>query len=410
MNYNEIIRELNWAVLGSPVMEGEAKLGFARFYYGDVAPCVKDIFNKYTPSGKIAIIANKKSFGTTGLEIISAIRSAGGQTINVVLGEDVDFSTDEVCGLFQVAEDVRLVVVLDYPLFDIAAYFATVRNIPMISIVRDLKPKGLLAKRVYVKNGNTIDSYGISTTRHVIFTGDVFSEKQTLADVYAYCASKIVALMDYRIVGAINGGELNRIAYYLARTAVLGVFGLSKDDKEFKEKIFSYAIKLEIADNMADGKLLNLSSPSIAEFIACGKFGKCAGVELSAACIALELYDKCFNGEVEKNVLPPDYSARAERLSKLANFNEKDLLKHFKSQISAFNFKRKKIASVKDGLKDEVKKTAKLAPRIMDRYLELGGDNNLDTALISEAIKLSGDTDISLNGMSLVRDSGLLEK
>lgn len=409
MDYESLVKELNLAVSSGEKRKSKGDFCVARFYCADVFTKIKELHTTHAPSGKVAIIASKESFSKDGLALINVIRSSGGQAVNVVVDKDIDFSTDEVCGLFRLAEDVRLAIVLDYQLFDLAAYFATIRNIPLIQVVREFSAKGLLAKRVYIKNGKGVDSFGVSAPRHVIFSGDVMASEQTVANVYAYCASKIVALFDYRISGVIKGGTPNKEAYHLARSSVLGALDLDIKDANFKQKLLSFAVKLEIADNMADGKLINLSAPSIAEFIAFGRFGASPLAELTGACIALELYEKCFNGKTEKVVLPTNYLERASELSRLIPIDEKELLKNFKTQTTLLNFKRNKIELLKESMRNDLSSTARLAPKIMDTYLKLGGKGDIDTAMLSKAVKLSGDTSLSLNGMSLVREEGLLE-
>ena len=119
----------------------------------------------------------------------------------------------------------------------------------------------------------------------------------------------------------------------MAKTVLQEVFNLTTADKDYYQKLFKCAVLLEIADNLSGGKMLNLSAPSIAEFIVCGRFGGGVGVELLSCCMALELYDKWLSGEVEKTAFPPDYIAKAKRLSCLAPFNESTLIKNFSAQI-----------------------------------------------------------------------------
>ena len=410
MDIKKCVEQLN-NVLSGPLSVGEniRSVG-AKFYYGNVERTVGEIIAKNTPSAKVAILATEKTFNEHGLKLLEEIRSVGGVPINVILPLDLDFSTDSVCSLFNIHEEVRIAVVLDQELYALAAYFATLRNIHLISLVYTFKPKGLLCKKVAIKNGNDTDVFSISAFRHVVFGENLLKSKEERADTYAYVASKIVALTDYRISQAIAHEHVNKVAYYMARGAVLGVFSTAVTDNEYDEKLFINAIKLEIADSMTGGRLLSFSSAAVASFLTTGSFYAKPYVELAAACVILELYDACFGENDNTPNLPPDYIERVEKLDKTKCFTKKSALKNIRAQIAEFNFKRKRIKTVKATLKDELEKSAKIAGKIMERYFELGGTTACDSSALADAVILSGDTPLSVNGMSLVRESCILNK
>ena len=410
MDIKKCVEQLN-SVLSDSLSVGEdiRSVG-ATFYVGDASDTVAEIVSKNAPSAKVVLLSTEKTFNEYGLQIIEKVKAVGGFPINLILPDDVDFSTDSVCSLFNIHEDVRVAVVLDCELYAVAAYFATVRNIPLISVVYRFEPKGLLAKKVAIKNGGDTDVFGISAFRHVVFSEDLVLNDEDRASAYAYAASKIVGLTDYRISQAISHEHVNKVAYYMARGAVLGVFSMSTDDSDYDEKLFMHCMKLEIADSITDGKLLSFSSAAVASYLVTKSFYAKPYVELAAACVILELYDSCFSVGADTPNLPPDYMGRAEKLSKTLCFTENNVLKNLRAQIAEFNFKRKRIATVKETLKSEMEKSAKIAEKIMERYFELGGKTACDSAILADAVILSGDTPLSVNGMSLVRESCVLEK
>ena len=410
MDIKKCANQLN-EILSGPLSVGEniRSVG-AEFYAGDTSLVVGEIIKKNTPLAKVVLFATEKTFNERGLEILKGIRTVGGAPINVILPADIDFSTDNVCSIMNAHEDARMAVVLDQELYALSSYFATVRNIPLISVVFRFNPKGLLCKKVAIKNGNNTDVFNVSAFHHVVFSEDMVFEGEDVATAYAYVASKIVALTDYRISQAISHEHVNKVAYYLARGAVLGVFATAVDDPDYKEKLFMNAMKLEIADGMTGGKLLTFSSASVASYLASGSFYSNSSLELAAACVALELYHACFSESANTPNLPPDYTARVDKLVKTGCFSENVILGHLRAQIAEFNFKRKRIATVKETLKDEVAKSKKIAFKIMQRYFELGGKTSCATDDMADAVILSGDTPLSVNGMSLVRESCILNK
>jgi hypothetical protein len=235
-------------------------------------------------------------------------------------------------------------------------------------------------------------------------------DKLEIANAYAYAASKIVALTDYRISQAIAHESVNKMAYYMARGAVLGVLSTAVNDQEYNEKLFINCMKLEIADSMTGGRLTSFYSAAVALYLAVGSYYAEPRLELAAACVILELYDCCFSKSEKSTDLPPDYIERVEKLVKSRCFSESVVLKNLKAQIAEFNFKRKRISTVKETLRAEIEKCAKVTNKMMQRYYELGGVACGDTTSLADAVMLSGDTPISVNGMSLVRESGVLNK
>ena len=379
----------------------------AQFYYAKTVDNIAKLVSNVAPCAKLAVFTMQNS-AKKCVEITDAMKKFQLKPITVVL-EDGDLSTESVAGLFNIAEDVRGVVVTDYQLFDLASYFATVRNIPLVNLVYEFYPKRLLSNRVYIKNFGKLDAFGISVKRHVVFVEKKALSEFELSNAYAYVVSKMVSLIDYRIRCILEHQEIDKKAYLIAREAIVSALVLTLNDKIASEKLLIYCMMLEVADNMTEGKLLTLSAPSIAQYLTSGSFCADSGIELLAQCVLLELYDKCFSIDFSKATLSPDYLDRAEVLSRLTCFNEKEILKGLQRQVSTFNCKGKKISGLKQLLKEEIANTAKLSLKIMNRYFELGGKSDYDTADIAMAVKLSGDTPLSINGMSLVRESAITE-
>ncbi|MBE7061765.1 MAG: hypothetical protein E7382_04430 [Clostridiales bacterium] len=404
--FSQIIAQLNSLI--NECLNGE-KQSEQTLFFGDALTSSVNLCTKIAPQGKVLLITTAKTFDDKGKQLADALVAVGNKPVTIVMEEDFSLSVDKVCGTFNAPEDVRAVVCVDYSLFDTALYFSAIRNLPLVQTLFVFNPKRLLSKTLLVKNGEDVDEFLVNVKRYVVIDEGALNDDTIKARLFAYASSKIVSLTDYRVMGTVMREPLNVKAFNLARKALLDTFKVLAGAHLRKEELFYNAMVLEIADAMTDDKLLSFSTPSLAEFIYYGKFKGDSGVELLTACSVLECYKTYFSGDYDHVVIPTEYSKRAKLLCESCGFLEESILNAYKKQGNRFAMRKVKIAKLKNQLLVETEKVNKLAGKLIDKYVELGGNKDYDLDKLSLAINLSGDTPLSINTMSLIREEGLIQ-
>ena len=244
---------------------------------------------------------------------------------------------------------------------------------------------------------------------YIVVDKDCFSGETVRANTFATIVSKIVALTDYRVMGTVMRQPLNVDAYNIARQGVLDTFKCVGDIQISDEQLFYNAFLLEIADLLTDGKLISFSAPSLTDLIYNSYFAGDGGVELLCASSVLDCYKAFFLGFDDKTSIITSYMDRAKNLSDACGFLEESVLLTFKMQGNRFAMRKAKINQLKGSLSEETKKLAKFAGKIVDKFVALGGKTDYDISKLALAISLSGDTPLSINTMSLIREEGIIK-
>ncbi|MBQ3116463.1 MAG: hypothetical protein IJC07_05490 [Clostridia bacterium] len=370
--------------------------------YNDIANHLSRSF----PQAKVLVLSTEKTFEERGKEIIEQLERAGIKPVNVILSEEEPLSVEGICGLMNAPEDVRVVIVLDYSLFDTALYFCAIKKVHLVEVLHKFVPKRIMANSLLIKNGNDVDLFVADVERTVvIYEGAISSD--VMPNTLAYVLSKILSLTDYRVMGVVMRQPLFPEAFNLARQAVLGTLKeVGKSEFSLCDLIYN-AFLLEIADNLTKGKLISFSAPSLAEYIYNGKFAGDSGVELLCANVGLDCYSALFSGQYDKTNMPINYYSRSKKLSLTSGILEDSILSTYKMQGNRFAMRKAKINQLFLDLKAELISENKLYNAVVDKYILLGGKKDYDVDKLSHAIMLSGDTPFSVNGMSLVRENNV---
>ena len=406
MSFSEKVTQLNNLIKTNLFKK---KYKESEIFFGEKIAISVELCSHLAPLGKVLVLSSSKTFESFGKDLLDKLIAQGNKPISIIEKEDFVLSVDNVCGTFSAPEDVRAVIVLDYYLFDTAKYFSAIRNIPLIQVVIEFIPKRVLAKTLLVKNGEDIDVFFADVKNYIVVDEDCFSGETVRANTFATIVSKIVALTDYRVMGTVMRQPLNVNAYNIARQAVLDTFKCVGENQISDADILYNAFLLEIADALTDGKLLSFSAPSLTDLIYNGYFAGDGGVELLCASSVLDCYKALFSGFDSKTSIPTAYIDRAKSLSDACGFLEENVLLTFKMQGNRFAMRKAKINQLKGTLCEETKKLAKFSNKIVDKYIALGGKTDYDINKLWLSISLSGDTPLSINTMSLVREEGIIK-
>lgn len=377
------------------------------FIGGDLAQVVSEAAKKYAPSGKIAILYSRKDYLSYGVDVAKNLNGAGLGIVNVILPERKINDVKELCKLFDLPEDTRLVVAASGDFFGAAAYYANVKRIRAVQYVRTPSDIEELTPVRLIKMGDKVDFLRLDAPL-TVGVSDKFSLSD-VAELFANTESKLTALIDYRVQCAAGFCSFDKKSYDLLKTSVQETFKIF--DKKLSERTdfaVESALKCVIADFSAKGKLVRSSSLGCFDYLADSPRSGYASI-MALKCY-LEIYYAFFNKDYADMLDYPDYNARAETLSALTGLDEKFFVEGFVGQLSRLKDKNKGVDKIASGLKKEITDLKTAVKKIENVYVALGGKKQPDGWGVRAAVKYSGDLPWALNGMSIIREAGLTEK
>lgn len=191
------------------------------------------------PYLKVALFCKHKTFLSIGKQYVDKLKCLGNKTVCFVVADDFQFTVSSSCGAFNLAEDVRTVIVLDHDLYSFALYFSTIRKISVIFIADCLYPEIFYAK-LYVSNLQTIDNFNLNTERHVVLND------YDKAKIDLYVIAMQFSLSEFCAFNCINGIVDAKLYEFL--------------EKEKGQTNVISLLKLYYYDLLLDGKIFENSS------------------------------------------------------------------------------------------------------------------------------------------------------
>lgn len=261
------------------------------------------------PYLKIALFSCKTTFLKSGRQVIEKIKGANNKVVSYIVPDDFMFSVSSACGAFNLAEDVRAVVVLDTKLFELASYFATIRGIDVIYLAEfDVRA---FESNINVINGDNIDKFKIITNRHVVLRSVDY------AFVYAQLASILFSLIErfYKDDNQRKIININRIKRVLNEA----------------DEIEKLILLVEICcDNLVNGGYFEDG------FLYCAQRLLGQPIIGEKALYAIRYLLKCLNGS-RQAFFTPDYNALAQSIHKFSAENYNLVVKKINEHIKFIN-------------------------------------------------------------------------
>jgi hypothetical protein len=284
------------------------------------------------------------------------------------------FSVSSACGVFNLAEDVRAVVVLDAKLFEFASYFATIRDIDVIYLAEfDVRA---FESNINVINGDNIDKFKINTNRHVVFCGVDY------AFVYAQLASILFSLIEHfpkddnqrRII------NINRIKQVL-------------NESDDQEKLI---LLVEIScDNLANGGYFEEG------FLYCAQRLLGQPILGEKSLYAIRYLIKCLNGS-KQAFFTPDYNALAQSIHKFSAENYNQVVQKISEHIKLINENANSFNEYSKYIIEEAKRLEIDFAEYQKRYFEKGGRKIVLDKREKFAIKNAGA--FNINAATVLRE------
>lgn len=385
----DIVSELN------SVAESVGLKNRVFFHAGNTVGVVSSV----APYGKVAVLYAKNTFLEEGKEFTAELKASGIIPLNFILPEGVALSPENVFDVIGVPEDVRAVAYSDSALTDIAAYLATVFDIPVIRTLKTVDTENLIGVKLPFLWGDKTDVVDARCVYHIVLDADL--KRGDVAKQYINVISKVTALTDYRVRLKIRGGTADKAAYGLIKSAVESAFALNGKPEE---TLVTAGLKTELANLASNGAILCNSAEYAFKRLL--RFNVDSGTEFAFFEKQLRLYALCAeNGEMPFTV--PDYNARASELAEITGSRDGAFLKGLTEQIAFI--KKADIARIKDEFKTELLSQEGALDRVERQFAAFGGKKREDFSPYIAAFGLCGDMPDAFNFMTLIRESGFTE-
>lgn len=389
----------------------------AEFFYGNFKSLLSTIVATRAPGGKVAVIAGNDVFLRYGKRAAEAVESAGGTPVNVILKQTYDKRLENAGGLFRLSDDVRLAVVPDNELFDVASYFAGLRGIPLVLIPTATHVQSGAGDTVNVNVHGYEETYYTGAERIFLIDEALFRRCDRLiaADTFADIISKTVAMIDYRVRGTFRGEWQCRESYNLAREVVSDTFRiLNYAESGIPLRLLENQIRMTVACSLTDGLLFAGSGEEqVAKLLEYESSLPLSECRFFAALKLLELYRMYFAGELEGGLKLPDYTARAALMARITGQEERIFLSSFAENRIQLSEIREKKGDMTARLTSELEGLCAIKDKIWNTYLALGGNGNLQVAFSDAAVRgavySAPDFPGVCNTLTLMRDEGILE-
>lgn len=381
-----------------------------KFYQGESERLICDILKAFAPAGKVAVLYTEDTFNELSLNFTSSIKKAGYICTNLVVSENFKDDTESYSKLFNLAEDIRMIITADIELYNAAEYFATIRGIECLCVLNKLSQyDNIFPYEFKIKNGKDFDVFKPDCFVHtVINVESILSNENLPCDMYAHTLSYALALVDYRINGFYTGEELNALSYYLCLNAVKRAYSVFSHKYSEQKYVLLYSVlETALACLIDKGKLNNVFATNFAVNLT-DKTEFTGKKELLITIALAKIYKLSFCEKYKDILFYPDYLERSEYLCSKIKYSQNSIIKGYIFQSERIapdikpSFSKEKSISGLDAF-------IACSNSVLSAYRALGGNPCNDIPDFRNVIKHAGDNPNVINGMTLVRESGIAE-
>lgn len=404
MNVKKEVSKLN--ELSMLNKKTRAKLSFVA---GDYKIETEKLVKRISPYSKVGVVAFSKTYTGLGKEIVKVITGAGSKTVSLIMPEKYSDSVDYASLLFNLPEDVRLIIVLDRELMRSSTYFSGIRDIPILYIPQDAFFYKTLDDVLFFRNGGKTEKIVCNCEKHVVIDQSLLSLSDT-ALLYAHIVSKTVAIFDYKLYKTITGEKINKSVISNMLSTIKDTVNVMNYKPCDRDLVLALnCLKTDLINFISNGELFSFSAEVFCGRLLMGK-SDFYSIELASAIKILAYYSDFF-GAKEAFPIFPNYNKRVEEVAYKIKMSEKELADSFIKHTDGFFNNKNKYFDAINALKQDAKKAFDVVSNLKSTYLTLGGKEffGLEENLISTAVKSSGDVPFYFNGMTVLRELGILD-
>ena len=284
-----------------------------QFYTGNYAEQIEKILSKACPFGKVATLYYNSTYLELGQNFSNALKTKGFKPLSIIMPDNFCNSVEDYSRLFTLPEDVRAIITFDYDLNNAIKYFGAIKNIDAIHVLREFNELEFISPKIVVKNEQALETLILQCNQHVVLDENLYNV--SLPKIYAYVASKIVSLLDYRIYLKLSSKTPAKACYDLLNTAIdnaLTCFNQPIENRN--DYLLQCLFTAEIANRLSGGIIYEVGCEDTVKRL----LEKFEGYDrIVFLKYSLNLYKKYFSGEYEHLLEIPNYNERAYKLSKI---------------------------------------------------------------------------------------------
>ena len=366
---------------------------------GDYDKKPAEILSKVAPMGKVAFISFFDTHEKYAKTLISSVLNEGIKVISLIMPEPVKYTVEYASHAFNLPEDVRAVMVIDRMLYNIAAYFAKIKDLPLIYIPDSACVSGVLGKTFYLKNGDKYEKTPAAKNVYVILDDRIIDKE--IAEGYAFNMARLTTLIDYRVVKT-SDDKLDS-AYYTMLEGVTDTYSVLSEEKPARASYLLFnGLKIVLADRLDGFTFIDSSAERVAARINYGDVVPPVSAEFFFSLKLMELYFAAFGIKKACETFP-SYLNRSEKVRAAMDIAQGAADDALLNNIKAAKKDLKKAIRAMNALKNEIGELLTHQGVIKSTFYALGGK---DVPIDCGALKYAGDTFFGVNAMSFLRETG----
>lgn len=349
--------------------------------------------SKVAPFGKVAVIYNVQSFDKFGVELTKSLKGKQIFPINVVV--ENNFSASNLCGLFNLAEDVRAVISFGQGTENYALYYASTKNIPIICLASMDNYLNFFKNTIVFITDNGREEIFCDCKRFIIFDKDC--SRIDSSNTYAYVLSKIVALYDYRIRAIAQKENFNKQAYKFMKDNVFKTLkAFTFGGEKRNNQIFCSCLEIAVLNFLLNGEVLDKSSAKL-----CTEFmGEGDSVKLEFFC-SLYILAYYQNISYKRNFIDKGLLHR-RLLSVLFKLPLGYLTNLSMCKIKILNNLEQAAQKEINNISKECANNLHFLPQVLKQYFMLGGVNEYPVEKIKQAISFVDNLTENVSGLTFL--------
>jgi hypothetical protein len=360
---------------------------------GDSAKLVAEFCEGFLPYGKALVLSFFKEFATYGKAIRERLLEKNIRLETVVLPDNFSFSVMDLCGVFCAGEEIRGVIALGSRAFSVAKYFSTVRNLPCFLVTYDGEMDCAFLNQIAIKNRESFDIVATNSQGYLIVDDQALKSSNFVRNCAIELCRKLILAFDLFFAR-----EEYKSLYKKVISALSYCAFLTFENEESNKKLLDLLSSVEEAFYKIENKRV-LSSLDVSEFL----LEKNQRLNIGVLTLCHHILSLYLNGCKTDTLDLPDYRARVEKLCLVYNIEQNVLLKNLLFQADRVrNFADEHCKRI-DGAIGDLIYAIRLVEIILDKY-KIPIERLTDEQ--KEIVGLSGDTNLSFNGMSVLRELG----
>ena len=380
------------------------------FVQGDYQSALQNLLTQFAPCGKIAVLYFQSTYERISKNISLSAKRVGYKTSHLVLPNDFVDCIEQYSGVFNLAEDARMIVTADVGLYNLAKYFATIREVPCVLIYDGQTKYGLFSNYAQIINGRKTEKFDFNCQVKFVIDNACFDNFDgKLSDFYAHTVSYAFGLLDYRLNCTATKSDVDQQAYSLALRAIKRAFKVFTNGyNEQATELVTALFEIELACAYTNQALTNTFSAYNCFMIEkdCKNQGKS---ELLYSVAIAKLFALYLSNQFDQLLTYPNYLQRAEKLGKVLLVAQDKIIKCLNDQSEIIKQNTAEIDATAKTVLDEVKNFIRQESTMLNTFKALKGQAQNDIKNFNFALKHCGDFVDGINCVSLIRESGILE-